>query len=97
MTYGQIPSLAKQGYPILYGALLLLAGWGLFTGWKLLEGRQRLLLTCLGIFAFGVTAFHAIAYAEGRHKLTFMPYLLMFSAQGLRSLRGIPRPARSPS
>ena len=84
MTYTEIPSFFKGSYQLLYGGLLFMAGVGWMAALLSLDEERRLLVIYLSTMAFATASLHALVYVEGRHKLVLMPFLLMFSAFGMR-------------
>jgi len=87
MAYAEIPGLLKGAYQVLYGGLLLMAAVGWMAAFRFLDADRRLLVIYLSVLAFATASLHALVYVEGRHKLVLMPFLLMFSAFGMRNLR----------
>lgn len=80
------PAAWLTAYTAYYGVVLALAALG--AGAIVIAGRreERELLFLVAAVFLAITAIHAVAYVEGRHRWGIEPVLLLLSARGVEVL-----------
>jgi len=76
-------------YKVYYTVILLFAISGFFAAFKKIEPQRRYILYTLLLFFITISIAQSLYYVEGRHRWAIEPMLLIFTANGIVSIKNM--------